>query len=229
MSAAQIDANQPRGGSSTPDSSAGVAQSRGMYGCGGAVSGAPSPNPSLRGRGAAAPSPGPSLGGRGVRSRCLKRCALAAALALAAGCPRGESLPVPGDNQSNSHAAPGPASPDSPDPAAASPPTAAEAPRLDPPVAEARPTPGQWFFVEAARPGARGGWGTADFDRQRNRLNIDLHDVTRFRIDTSRIAIDWDRLVLLNIDGSTSELRQRDVTQYRFVRDESGGWTVVEP
>jgi hypothetical protein len=146
------------------------------------------------------------------------------AMLLLPGCPREAPMPVPADNQANSHAAP------APEPVAPveEPIIAAPAAELPPPAAPA-PDPGKWFFVERIKPGARGGWGTADFEPDKNRLSVDLHDVTRFRIDTTRVGIDWDRLVLLRIDGHTSELKRRDITQYHFARDLSGAWVVVEP
>jgi len=87
----------------------------------------------------------------------------------------------------------------------------------------------RWLFVEAADEGKPGGWAQGDFDPQRNKLDIRTSDVLQFAIDTSRLRIDWQRLVILSIDGKTSELRKRDFAVYQFRRDVHGRWNVIEP
>jgi hypothetical protein len=87
----------------------------------------------------------------------------------------------------------------------------------------------RWLFVEKAKDGVPGGWATGSFDRQKNKLDIHTRDVRQFVIDISRIRIDWQRLVVLSIDGKNSELRRRDFSLLRFRLDDHGQWVVVEP
>ena len=89
--------------------------------------------------------------------------------------------------------------------------------------------PARWLWVEEGRDGAEGAWATGSFDSKRNKLSIKARDVRRFTIDVGRIPIDWERLVILSINGRNSELRRRNHTLLHFVLDEYGRWTVAEP
>ena len=89
--------------------------------------------------------------------------------------------------------------------------------------------PARWLWVEKGRDGAEGAWATGSFDSKRNKLSIKARDVRRFTIDVARIPIDWERLVILSINGRNSELRRRNHTRLHFVLDEYGRWTVAEP
>ena len=87
----------------------------------------------------------------------------------------------------------------------------------------------RWLWVEAIREGADGGWATGEFDPARNRIRISTEKIRGFAIDVSRIAIDWERLVVLRINGMTSELRKREDSVLHFVKGDGGRWEVVEP
>ena len=112
-------------------------------------------------------------------------------------------------------------------------PPAKSPPAVEPPPAIQVPddedTADRWLFVEKAKDGTPGGWATGAFDRQKNKLDIHTRDVRQFVIDASRIPIDWQRLVVLGIDGKNSELRRRDFSFLHFRLDEHGQWIVVEP
>ena len=123
-----------------------------------------------------------------------------------------------------------------PTPSPEEPQTAAVAPKPPPTEAPPRiplpddPNPAdRWLFVEKTKDDAPGGWATGSFDRQKNKLDIRTRDVRQFAIDVERIAIDWQRLVIISIDGKNSELRRRDVTLLHFRQDDHGQWVVVEP
>jgi len=87
----------------------------------------------------------------------------------------------------------------------------------------------RWLWVEEHRDAAPGAWATASFDRKRNKIIIQTEDVERFAIDVSKIAVDWERLVILRLDGTNSELRRRDHNILHFARDRHNQWTVLEP
>jgi len=89
--------------------------------------------------------------------------------------------------------------------------------------------PDRWLFVEQPAAQTPGGWATGSFDLEKNKLTIHTKDVAKFAIDTSRIRIDWGRLVILSIDGRNSELRRRDFELYHFSHTDHGEWIVVEP
>ena len=87
----------------------------------------------------------------------------------------------------------------------------------------------QWLFVETARDKEGGAWVTGSFHAERNKIDIQTHNVRQFTIDASRIPIRWQDVVIIGIDGRNSELRQRDELVLRFVRNGSGQWVVMEP
>jgi hypothetical protein len=87
----------------------------------------------------------------------------------------------------------------------------------------------RWLFVEKAKDDAPGGWATGAFDREKNKLDVRTSDVRQFAIDVERIAIDWQRLVVISIDGKNSELRKRDVSLLHCRLDDHGQWVVMEP
>jgi len=89
--------------------------------------------------------------------------------------------------------------------------------------------PDRWLFVEKVAGKASGGWATGSFDEERNKLSITTSDVEEFAVDTSRVKINWRKLVVLSIDGKNSELRKRDFDILHFRRTPHGEWTVRDP
>lgn len=87
----------------------------------------------------------------------------------------------------------------------------------------------RWLWVERIHGSAPGAWATGSFDPGRNKLSIRTKDVDRFAVDVGRVPINWDRLVIIGINGSNSELRRRDYTVLHFALDDHGQWAVVEP
>jgi hypothetical protein len=87
----------------------------------------------------------------------------------------------------------------------------------------------RWLFVQKTREGAKGGWTSGSFDRPRNKLEIQTQDVQQFALHLERVPIDWNKLVVLSIDGKNSELRRREHSRIHMRLDEHGKWTVVEP
>jgi len=87
--------------------------------------------------------------------------------------------------------------------------------------------PDRWLDVDGIRGDAPGAWATGSFDAERNKITVDTQDVDHFTIDTSRIPIRWDRLVIIRIDGRNSELVQREHSLYQFARDEHNRWVVI--
>ncbi|MGH8598796.1 MAG: hypothetical protein ACREXT_19285 [Gammaproteobacteria bacterium] len=113
--------------------------------------------------------------------------------------------------------------------AEASKPPLTEAPLPRIPLPDDPDAADRWLFVEKAKGDAPGGWATGAFDRQKNKLDIRTRDVQKFAIDVERVAIDWQRLVVIAIDGKSSELRRREVTLLHFRLDDHGQWVVSEP
>lgn len=87
----------------------------------------------------------------------------------------------------------------------------------------------RWLLVRRVRDGEPGAWATGSFDAAKNKVIIETKGVREFAIDTSKIDIDWERLVILRLDGINSELRKRDYALLYLVRDGYGKWVVREP
>lgn len=86
----------------------------------------------------------------------------------------------------------------------------------------------RWLFVREIKGEAKGAWATGDFNRERNKIDIRTHDVSAFAIETSRMSINWNRPVVLGIDGTNSELKRRDESLILFEIDKYGAWVVRE-
>jgi hypothetical protein len=88
--------------------------------------------------------------------------------------------------------------------------------------------PNRWLVALEAADDSPGGWATGTFNAARNRLIIYTWNVTRFSVDTSRIPINWDRLVVLRLNEDNSELRRRDAQILHFRLDPRAGWQIEE-
>lgn len=86
----------------------------------------------------------------------------------------------------------------------------------------------RWLFVEEIREGAKGAWAEGDFLPDRNKIAITTHDVTQFAIDFSRIPVNWDRLVVLGIDGFNGSMARREHPLVHFQVTPTGDWVVIE-
>lgn len=99
-----------------------------------------------------------------------------------------------------------------------------------PPPVRSTPDPQtpSWLFASRFQEGAKGPWVRGEFDAKKNKLVIRTNDVSEFAVNTADVLIDWDKLVVLSINGKNSELRKRDFTVYRFELDSHGQWVVKE-
>jgi len=85
----------------------------------------------------------------------------------------------------------------------------------------------RWLRVEELAEGVEGGWATGNFLSDRNKIEIETHQIAQFVMELPQISVDWSRRVVLKIDGHTSELTR---THYPFLhlrRSPTGGWNPV--
>ena len=143
---------------------------------------------------------------------------LSAALSLLSACH--EPAAAPPSNNAPATVEP-PAAPEISTPVAAAP------ERITIPAQE--DDPDRWLFVQKVKDGERGAWATGTFNAKRNKIEIQTRGAQAFAIDTARIPIIWERLVIIGVDGVNSELRKRDYRIYQFKRGDLGQWVVVEP
>lgn len=97
-----------------------------------------------------------------------------------------------------------------------------------PPALSDRKDSDDWLFIEKVRADTPDGWAKGTFNKKRNRIAVETHGALGFAIDIERIPIDWERLVVIRIDGRNSELRKRDYSRYHFQRDKYGRWIVAD-
>lgn len=100
------------------------------------------------------------------------------------------------------------------------------APAVQPPV-EAD-DPDRWVIATEFTKGTKGGWVTGRFDARRNKIDVHTHDLTGFDLIVDRLAVNWDRIAVISIDGVNSQLRRRDQARLRFRLQPGGDWVVVE-
>lgn len=89
--------------------------------------------------------------------------------------------------------------------------------------------PNRWVFAEQLAPGTQGGFVTGSFSAERNKIEIQTKDVRQFAVDTSRIPINWEKLVVIGIDGRNAELKRRNEDVLHFRRESTGHWVVIDP
>lgn len=119
------------------------------------------------------------------------------------------------------------ASPNAADPGAGG--AAHDKPAPVAPIPERAWSEDRWLEVTGALPDAPGAWATGSFDQDNNKLVIDTHDARRFVVNTDMIPIDWDRRVILSLNGTNTELRRRESSLLTFQLDEHNRWVILEP
>ncbi len=86
----------------------------------------------------------------------------------------------------------------------------------------------QWLGVDRIAEDADGAWATGGVFAG-NRVVIRTENVAQFRIELDRLPVDWDRRVVLRIDGRPSELTRKHYPTLTLRRSPTGGWIPVEP
>lgn len=86
----------------------------------------------------------------------------------------------------------------------------------------------EWVEIVALSGRATRGEIEAVFDEERNKFTIDATGVSEFLLDVCRVKVNWNRPVILKIDGRNSELRKRDYCRLRMRMIGKGAWEVVE-
>lgn len=86
-----------------------------------------------------------------------------------------------------------------------------------------------WLRIEVIHPDAPGAWATGAFIRQKNKILIETENVDEFSIRLPQLHVNWDRRVILRIDGHSSELKWKRRPILHLRRSPAGSWDVVEP
>ncbi len=87
--------------------------------------------------------------------------------------------------------------------------------------------PDKWLFVEGEVQEAGGAWVTGWFSDEANKIAIETHGANGFRLELSKISIDWSRRVVLRIDERSFELKKRKTSTVHFKKTPTGGWDTV--
>jgi hypothetical protein len=110
-----------------------------------------------------------------------------------------------------------------PDPTPATKPAAPQ-----PPPLPSLPEPQRgWLQIVKLAGDAEGGWATGNFETERNRVSVDTHNVAEFVLDQTRLAVRWDRRVVLRINGRPAELIRKEDPIIHFRQSPGGAWEVV--
>lgn len=60
------------------------------------------------------------------------------------------------------------------------------------------------------------------------KLVIDTENIERFQLDLSRIRLDWDKRIVLRIDGFNRELTRKNFPHLNYERTSTGGWRLID-
>jgi hypothetical protein len=61
-----------------------------------------------------------------------------------------------------------------------------------------------------------------------DRLTISTHNVRRFTLNLTRLRLNWEKRIVLRMDGYNSQLTRKRWPKLNFVRTASGAWDVVD-
>ena len=96
-----------------------------------------------------------------------------------------------------------------------------------------------WLKIELLREEAAVGWATGSIHSATNTIEIQTQGVKQMMLDLSQIHVDWNRRVILRIDGQGSQLfhgktqiKHLEVTpagRWRIVRGEDAAATAERP
>lgn len=86
-----------------------------------------------------------------------------------------------------------------------------------------------WLRIESIRDSAVGAWATGSFLQHDNKIVIETENVEQFSINLSKLRLNWNRRVVLRIDGRSSELMRKRRPVVHLRRSPAGSWDVVEP
>lgn len=84
----------------------------------------------------------------------------------------------------------------------------------------------RWIRGERLIEGVSGGWVTGSVSAE-NRVVVESDGLAQVILDLSRVPVDWNRRVILRIDGHTSELTRDRFPTLRLRRIPTGGWLAV--
>ena len=61
-----------------------------------------------------------------------------------------------------------------------------------------------------------------------DRIVIQTNNVLQFRLDIGEVRINWDKRIVLRIDGYNSELTRKRWPRFSLIRTSTGAWTAVD-
>jgi len=84
-----------------------------------------------------------------------------------------------------------------------------------------------WVRIESLREGAEVGWATSSIDSNANAIVIETEGARGLVLDLSNIHVDWNRRVILRIDGQGSQLLHGKSQVKHLEVSPAGRWRVV--
>ncbi len=85
-----------------------------------------------------------------------------------------------------------------------------------------------WLRIEGIRDSAVGAWATGSFLSDRNKIVIETENADQFTINLAKLRLNWNKRVILRINGHSSELTKKRDPLLRLHRSPAGSWDVVE-
>lgn len=80
-------------------------------------------------------------------------------------------------------------------------------------------------MIAGVEDNARSAWAEGRTE-DGEKLVIDTQNVGRFRLDLSRVRLDWSKRIVLRIDGHNRELTRKNLPVIIYRRTTTGGWRV---
>ena len=98
---------------------------------------------------------------------------------------------------------------------------------LKPLVNLGSPLESGWVTILSRTESGDHGWIEGEIQAG-EKLTINTENTNRFRLDLTRLHLDWEKGIVLRLDGSNSELTRKRWPAMVFGRTPSGGWVVED-
>ena len=100
-------------------------------------------------------------------------------------------------------------------------------PPIDLPLLEPSPLREGWLVIEERADARQWAWVEGSIVGD-DKCVLDTSNIRRFQLDLSRLRLNWDRPIVLRIDGFNSQLTRKRWPVLDFLRTPSGAWIVVD-
>lgn len=84
-----------------------------------------------------------------------------------------------------------------------------------------------WLTIDDVSDRDHTAWAEGRVD-DGEKLVINTENIERFQLDLSKVKLDWDKRIVLRIDGFNRELTRKNFPHLNYERTSTGGWRLID-